>query len=99
MDELAKIALTALASAGLPSIICGLLIKRYVVKLDQRDAARAEEAALAYKADQAALGVGRECAKAITTGHHNGDLKAAADYADDIKHQQSDFMTRKAAAK
>jgi len=101
--ELVEFLVALLVSASVPSIVCGLLIKRYVGKLDKRDAARAEAAALSYQADQAALGGVRECAKAIDKldpehKAHNGDLKRAADYADDIKHQQSDFMTRKAAA-
>jgi len=86
-------------AAGIPSALCAALIKHYVGKLDRRDADRAEEARLSYQADQAALGGVRECAKAITTGKHNGDLDRAAAYADDIKHRQADFMARKAAAK
>ena len=43
MDYL-EIIVTAIVSAGIPSAVCGLLIKRYVGRLDQRDAARAEEA-------------------------------------------------------
>ena len=96
--DLQEIAVTALVSAGIPSAVCGLLIKRYVGRLDRRDAERAEEARLSYQADQAALGGVRECAKAIVTGKHNGDLDRAAVYADEIKHKQADFMARKAAA-
>lgn len=90
---------TVLVSASIPSVVFGQLFKRYFDKLDKRDADRAEGARLSYQADQAALGGVRECAKAITTGKHNGDLDRAANYADDIKHKQADFMARKAAAK
>ena len=73
-------------------------------RLDRRDAARAEEARLAYQADQAALGGVRECAKAIVKldperKASNGDLDRAAAYAEEIKHKQADFMARKAAGK
>jgi len=97
--DFAEIAVTALVSAGIPTALCAALIKYYMGKLDRREAARVEEAALAYQADQAALGGVRECAKAITTGQHNGDLDKAAAYAEKIKHGQADFLARKAAMK
>jgi len=102
--DYAEIIVTAIVSAGIPSAVCGLLLKRYVGRLDRRDAARAEEARLAYQADQAALGGVRECAKAIVKldpgrKASNGDLDRAAAYAEEIKHKQADFMARKAAAK
>lgn len=86
-------------AAGVPSATCAALIRYYMSRMERREAARAEEAALSYQANQAALGGVRECAKAIVTGKHNGDLDRAAAYADDIKHKQADFMARKAAAK
>ena len=102
--EFAEIVVAALIAAGIPSALCAALIKHYMGKLDKRDATRAEEAALSYQADQAALGGVRECSKAIglldpDRKAHNGDLDRAAAYADRIKHEQADFIARKAAAK
>jgi len=103
MEALYGYIVTGLIAAGIPSALCAALIKRYMGRLDQRDAARAEEAELAYQADQAALGGVRECAKAISKidpDHkaHNGDLARAASWAEDIKHRQANFMARKAAS-
>ena len=64
---------------------------------DERDAAREENQFLLIKSVGAALALGEATAKAvqrIPDTHCNGDMHAALEYAQKVKHEQKDFLTK-----
>lgn len=64
---------------------------------DEREAAREENQFLIIKSVGAALALGEATAKAvqrIPDTHCNGDMHAALEYAQKVKHEQKDFLTK-----
>ena len=64
---------------------------------DEREAAKEENQFLIIKSVGAALALGEATAKAvqrIPDTHCNGDMHAALEYAQKVKHEQKDFLTK-----
>lgn len=65
--------------------------------VDEREQAREENQFLLIKSVGAALALGEATARAvkrIPDAHCNGDMEAALRYAQEIKHEQKDFITK-----
>lgn len=91
-------------AACVPSAVIGLIVWRLEKKMDKRFQAqeqherdREEYEVLSIQATRAAISLGEATALALKNGHTNGETDSALAYARDIKHQQTDFLTRQAA--
>ena len=91
-------------TCGLPTALTGFfvwLLKRHI---DKRDTARQVQEKkredfeyMLLKSTTASIALGEATAKAvqrIPDAHCNGDMHAALDYAQKIKHEQRDFLER-----
>lgn len=85
---------------GVPSAVTGLcfwIIQRGIAKRDakrdERETAREQNEILLIRSVGAAIALGEATACAIRDGRCNGDMNAALEYAQKIKHEQKDFMT------
>jgi len=92
--------LTVLAFMGVPSAVTGLCfwaIQRNISKRDAKreelDKAREKNELLMIKGIGAAIALGEATARAIKDGKCNGELAAALEYAQKVKHEQKDFLT------
>lgn len=92
--------LTVLAFMGVPSAVTGLCfwtIQRNITKRDAKrdeiDKAREKNELLVIKGIGAAIALGEATARAIKDGKCNGELIAALEYAQKVKHEQKDFLT------
>jgi hypothetical protein len=92
--------LTVLAFMGVPSAVTGLCfwtIQRNITKRDAKrdeiDKAREKNELLVIKGIGAAIALGEATARAIKDGKCNGELTAALEYAQKVKHEQKDFLT------
>ncbi len=97
-----------IAACSLPSAITAFFIRRMEKRIDEREATRKKaeaerEAAqeknfvLIVKGVNAAIALGEATAHAIQLGHPNGDMEDALRYAQQVKHQQKDFLAEQAA--
>jgi hypothetical protein len=93
-------ATTMLVFMGVPSAVTGLcfwIIQRSITKRDakrdERESAREQNEILLIRSVGAAIALGEATACAIRDGKCNGDMNAALEYAQKIKHEQKDFMT------
>ena len=94
---------TVLVAAGLPSAITSFGIGWLNRKLTRRqeeeerkEEARRKNEAIVIEGVMASITLGEATAKAvqrIPDAHCNGDMHAALDYAEKIKHKHKDFMT------
>jgi len=89
-----------LALMGVPSAVTGLCfwsiqrsIQRRDAKRDELDKAREKNELLLIKGIGAAIALGEATARAIKDGKCNGELIAALEYAQKVKHEQKDFLT------
>lgn len=88
---------------GIPTAItafCSWMLQRRIAKReavqDAREAAREENEVLLIQNTRAALALAEATAKAvqrIPDAHCNGDMHAALEYAQKVKHDQKDFLT------
>ena len=65
---------------------------------DKREADRVEHELLLIQAVNASISLGEATAKAvqrIPDAHCNGDMHAALEYAEKVKHKQKDFLSRR----
>ena len=92
--------LTVLAFMGVPSAVTGLCfwaIQRNITKRDAKrdeiDKAREKNELLVIKGIGAAIALGEATARAIKDGKCDGELTAALEYAQKVKHEQKDFLT------
>lgn len=93
---------TVIASFGVPSAITGLcfwLLKRHIDKREnareQQDRMRIKNELLLVKSVNASIALGEATARAvqrIPDAHCNGDMSAALDYAQEVKHEQKNFL-------
>ena len=91
------------ALLGLPTAItafCFWLLQRRITKrdaaIDAREKAREQNELLLIQNTRAALALAEATAKAvqrIPDAHCNGDMHAALEYAQKVKHDQKDFLT------
>jgi len=91
---------TVLAFMGVPSAVTGLCfwaIQRNITKRDAKrdelEKAREKNELLLIKGIGAAIALGEATARAIKDGKCNGELTAALEYAQKVKHEQKDFLT------
>ena len=85
---------------GIPTAItafCSWLLQRRITKRDERmearEQAREKNDILIIKSTGAAIALGEATAAAIKSGHCNGEMEAALEYARKVKHEQKDFLT------
>lgn len=93
-----------IAALGIPGALMGIVVWRLEHKItkrdkdiDDRETAQEELWLLVIQSTGAAIALGEATAKAvqrIPDAHCNGDMKAALEYATDIKHQQKDFLAK-----
>jgi hypothetical protein len=83
------------------SAALGLLIWRLqqrILKHDreskERDDARAQSEFLCLRGNKANYSLGKQCALSIQRGQHNGQLQAALEFAEQVSHEQEDFITQ-----
>lgn len=95
---------TTIIAAVLPSVVSGLfflLINRKISRADKRrednDSCREKSQILILKSLGAAIALGEAEAVAIKNGKANGEMKAALEYAKNVKHEQRDFLAEVAA--
>lgn len=93
-------ATTILVMMGVPSAVTGLcfwVIQKNITKRDterdERDKAREKNEILLIRSVGAAIALGEATACAIRDGKCNGELSAALSCAQNVKHEQKDFMT------
>lgn len=91
---------TMLMFMGVPSAVTGLCfwavqknITKRDAKRDERERAKEKNEILLIRSVSAAIALGEATACAIRDGRCNGDMNAALEYAQKIKHEQKDFMT------
>ncbi|MGI6549698.1 MAG: serine/threonine protein kinase [Syntrophomonadales bacterium] len=91
---------TMLMFMGVPSAVTGLCfwavqknITKRDAKRDERERAKEKNEILLIRSVGAAIALGEATACAIRDGRCNGDMNAALEYAQKIKHEQKDFMT------
>ncbi|RJW30148.1 serine/threonine protein kinase [Anaerobutyricum hallii] len=68
-------------------------------EVDERERAREKNEIYIIKSVGAAIALGEATAKAVARipdAHCNGDMHAALDYAQQVKHEQKDFITEQA---
>lgn len=85
-----------LAAASIPSAIFAAYVRRMEKKIDEKDKAREEHEFLIIKSINASMALGEATAHAIKDGKCNGEMSAALEYAQKVKHEQKDFLNRQA---
>ncbi len=85
---------------GVPSAFTGLCfwaIQKSLTKRDnkrdEREKDREKNELLLIRSVGAAIALGEATAHAIRDGKCNGEMSAALEYAQKVKHEQKDFMT------
>lgn len=68
------------------------------LQCQKKDAAREKEMNLLIRATRASISLGEATALALKNGHTNGETEAALTYAQDIKHEQDNFLTEAATS-
>lgn len=98
--NITTIVITFLAAMGIPSAVtafCFWGVQRKMIKRDdQRDElekARKTNEVLLVKSIGAAIALGEATAIAVRDGKCNGEMTKAMSYAQQIKHEQKDFLT------
>lgn len=61
---------------------------------EEKEQAREELNVLLVKSTGAAIALGEATATALKNGHCNGETEAALSYAQKVKHEQKDFLTK-----
>lgn len=90
---------TCVISAGVPSAIFGLYIRKIEKKADERDKARIKQEVLILTGVDASLALGiAHATEDIRYDKPNGDTTAALEYAKTIKHQLKDFSVEQSVA-
>jgi hypothetical protein len=85
---------------GVPSAVtafCFWLVQKRITKREkqhvEQETARKKNEFLLIKSVGAALALGEATAHTIRDGKCNGEMSAALEYAQKVKHDQKDFMT------
>ena len=94
---------TIIVAASIPSAITGFCfwilesrMARRQKEADKKYDARRQNEIIVIEGVNAAIALGEATARAvqrIPDAHCNGDMRAALDYAEKIKHKHKDFMT------
>ena len=80
----------------LPGSVSGFLKAGWQKEADKKYDARRQNEIIVIEGVNAAIALGEATARAvqrIPDAHCNGDMHAALDYAEKIKHKHKDFMT------
>jgi hypothetical protein len=85
---------------GIPSLLASIVIiwmqrvlKRRDTKEQEREKARQKNNVLLIRMVGASIALGEATAHAVQLGHPNGDMESALEYAQQVKHEQKDFLT------
>lgn len=85
---------------GIPSLMASLVIfgiqhafKKRDDQEKEREEARQKNNVLLIRMVGASIALGEATAHAVQLGHANGDMEAALEYAQQVKHEQKDFLT------
>lgn len=81
-----------LAAAGIPSAVCGLLIRRLEKKHEAREQALKDYEIYQIKMTTATAALCQANAIALKNGKCNGETDAALKYLQQVKHEQRDFL-------
>ena len=89
---------------GVPSAVTALAfgaLQRRIIKSEEKrekkDAAREKSQVLIIKSVGAAIALGESTAIALKNGKTNGETEKALEYAQQVKHEQKDFLAEIAA--
>ncbi len=82
-----------LLAAGIPSTISGIIIGWFVKRQNDKDKAREKINVLLIQGVKAAIALGEASALALKRGKTNGETEAALEYAVNVKHDISNFLT------
>lgn len=105
-----QIIVTFVAAMGIPSVLTSYMLSRHEKRLEKRDEQREKERAkkekdmdthqkLLLETINASLALGEATARAvqrIPDAKCNGDMHAALEYAQKVKHEQKDFLREQA---
>ena len=105
-----QIIITFVAAMGIPSALTSYMLSRHEKRLEKRDEQREKERAktekdmdthqkLLLETINASLALGEATARAvqrIPDAKCNGDMHAALEYAQKVKHEQKDFLREQA---
>ena len=102
--DIGELLLAILAAMGIPSTIMGLFVWRLKGRIESRETEQDKKAEdqkelflLMVQSTRASIALGEATARAvqrIPDAHCNGDMRAALDYATNVKHKQKDFLDR-----
>ena len=88
---------------GVPSLMASLVIlgvQHILKKRDEqereREDARQKNNMLLIRMVGASIALGEATAHAVQLGHPNGDMEAALEYAQQVKHEQKNFLYEQA---
>lgn len=105
-----QIIVTCIAAMGIPSALTGYLFKRHEKRVDKKEAQREQERIEKEKHQEeyqllileninASIALGEATARAvqrIPDAKCNGDMHAALEYAQKVKHEQKNFLRKQA---
>lgn len=105
-----QLVVACIAAMGIPSALTSFLLKRLERRMDKRDAQREKEREkkekdqdkhqmLILETINVSLALGEATARAvqrIPDAKCNGDMHAALEYAQKVKHEQKDFLREQA---
>lgn len=105
-----QIVITFVVAMGIPSALTSCMLSRHEKRLEKRDEQREKERAkkekdmdthqkLLLETINASLALGEATARAvqrIPDAKCNGDMHAALEYAQKVKHEQKDFLREQA---
>lgn len=88
---------------GVPALMASLVVLGVQHSLKKRDEqereredARQKNNVLLIRMVGASIALGEANAHAVQLGHPNGDMEAALEYAQQVKHEQKDFLYEQA---
>lgn len=84
---------TIVLAAGIPSTISSLVIGWFVKRQSERDKAKEQINILMVQGVGASISLGKAVAIAQKNGKVNGDTEKALNYAEDVKHDITNFLT------
>ena len=88
---------------GIPFLIASVILwwlgrafRRRDAEEKERETVREKNNILLIRSVGASIALGEATAHAIQRGYANGDMEAALEYAQQVKHEQKDFLTEQA---
>lgn len=103
---LPQMVVACVAAMGFPSLLAGFLFRRFEKRVDkieeereQKEKNQERHQLLILRSINASIALGEATAKAvqrIPDAHCNGDMHAALEYAQQVKHEQKNFLQEQA---